>query len=74
MKIQTNFFKLKFDNGSNHVYKYNVSFLPEIPDNSKMLRHKVVRSAFKSINGEIGQHIFIGSSIYAIKQHEDGFN
>jgi len=41
----TNYYKFNFTNpNKRNVYKYNVKFDPELPDNSKKLRNKLVNS------------------------------
>ena len=43
VNLMTNYYKFNFSNPDRkHVFKYAVKFTPEIPDNSKKCRNKLV--------------------------------
>ena len=70
--VKSNFFKLSFNNGvDNMVFKYNISFEPEIPEDSKKVRQKVVGSVRKELTTSIGQFKYIGNSIYSLQNSEE---
>ena len=72
IKVMTNYFKIVFDNdGLNTLFKYNIDFTPDIPDNSRKLRQKIVNEARKDIQKSIGHHKFIGSVIYSVKNCDE---
>lgn len=72
MKLVSNYYSFAFTNPSkNRVFKYCVKFSPEIPDNSKKVRNKVVNAARKQLQEYLCFFIFVGGCIYSLENSPD---
>lgn len=70
MDLLTNYYKFHFNNpDKKHVFKYNVKFTPDIPDNSKKCRNKLVNQLREQLSKDhLGFFIFLGGScIYSLE-------
>ena len=66
----TNYYKFNFNNPDRKkVFKYNVKFTPDIPDNSKKCRNKLVNQLREQLSANyLGFFIFLGGScIYSLE-------
>ena len=66
----TNYYKFNFVNpDKKKVFKYNVKFEPDIPDNSKKCRNKLVNQLREALSADyLGFFIFLGGScIYSLE-------
>ena len=51
VNLLTNYYRFNFSNPDRkHVFKYNVKFTPDIPDNSKKCRNKLVNQLRESLS------------------------
>ena len=65
----TNYYKFNFVNpNKKSVFKYNVKFTPDIPDNSKKPRNKLMNQIREQLSDKyLGFFIFLGGScIYSL--------
>ena len=70
VSLMSNYYKFNFSNPQRrHVFKYNVKFTPDIPDNSKKCRNKLVNQLRESLSQtHLGFFIFLGGScIYSLE-------
>lgn len=73
-KLYSNFFNLEFASPEiKGVVKYQVKFVPDIPDNSHKVRKQVVSKARDQIKEKLGFHIMWGSHVYSTKQCAEQF-
>ena len=66
----TNYYKFNFINPDRKkVFKYNVKFTPDIPDNSKKCRNKLINQLRESLSESyLGFFIFLGGTcIYSLE-------
>jgi len=63
IKVITNYFK--FEAKKNTIYKFQVTFTPELPEESSFLRSKIFRQLFDEVSNHIGFHIFVNTMVYA---------
>ena len=67
VSLLSNYYKFQFTNPKkNHIFKYSVKFTPEVPDNSRKVRNKIVNGVRKQIESHIGFFIFINNCIYSL--------
>ena len=70
VSLMTNYYKFNFTNPERkHIFKYNVKFTPDIPDNSKKCRNKLVNQLRENLAAtHLGFFIFLGGScIYSLE-------
>ena len=70
VSLMTNYYKFNFSNPDRkHVFKYNVKFTPDIPDNSGKVRNKLVNQLRENLTANhLGFFIFLGGScIYSLE-------
>ena len=53
------------------IFKYSVKFTPELPDNSRKVRNKVINVVRKQIEEELHFFIFMGTFIYSLENVPD---
>ena len=70
VNLLSNYYKFNFKNPDRRtVFKYNVKFTPDIPDNSKKCRNKLVNQLREGLSKtHLGFFIFLGGScIYSLE-------
>jgi aubergine-like protein len=70
----TNYYKFNFTNPERrNVFKYNVKFTPDLPDNSKKPRNKLVNTVRQELSENfLGFFIFLGAScIYSLENVQE---
>jgi hypothetical protein len=69
MKLFTNFFSIDFDSKDvAGVNKYTVKFEPEIPDNSRQLRKKVLKLCRDQLKEKLEFFIDWGLCVFSLKK------
>ena len=69
MHLKGNNYRLKMKNDFK-VRKYAMSFTPEIPDNSKVIRY-VTKACRDQIKEQFGMYCVHGINLYSLKLHQD---
>ncbi|CAI2383823.1 unnamed protein product [Moneuplotes crassus] len=74
--LKTNFFRIDIKDGKKKqtVYKYNLLFDPEIPEDSNKIKMRVHRTIREDLQKNIGENMYIGNCLYALSQKEESFN
>ncbi|CDW80416.1 macronuclear development protein 1 [Stylonychia lemnae] len=68
VKLLTNYYRFNFTNPKkNQIFKYTVKFTPEIPDNSRKIRNKVVNAIRSQLQEYLGFFIFMGNCLYSLE-------
>lgn len=71
-QLFSNYFQIDFDQaGIQGVNKYTVKFEPELPDNSKVLRKAVLKSARDKIKEKLDFFIDWGTCAYSLRKVAD---
>ena len=63
----TNYYRFEFQNpDKKKIFKYHVKFSPDISDNSKKVRCKLVNGLRDQLEQKLGFFIYLGSNIYSL--------
>ena len=63
----TNYYRFEFSNpDKKKIFKYHVKFTPEVGDNSKKMRCKLVNQLRPMLEEKFGFFIYLGSNIYTL--------
>ena len=67
VKLISNYYNFIFTNPKkNKIFKYFVKFSPEVPDNSRKVRNKIMHGVRKQLEDYLEFFIFMGSCIYSL--------
>lgn len=68
----TNYYKFEFMNKDRRaVYKYHVKFTPELSEQSKKVRCKLINGLREQLEKLVGFYIFLGGNIYTMGMAKD---
>lgn len=72
VSLLTNYYKFEFlNNDRKRVYKYHVKFTPELSEQSKKVRCKLINGLRDELEKLVGFYIFLGGNIYTMGMARD---